>query len=77
MNRDQMRIQHIGMVIKRNREKKGWSRPELAQISKVARNTIANYENVVDGNGNPTITNLYALADAFGISIKEFFLDEE
>ena len=77
MTKDQMRIQHIGMVIKKYREDRGWNRQELANYSKVARNTIANYENMLDGKGNPSIANLYALADAFGISVKEFFIDEE
>lgn len=76
MNKEQRRIQHIGLMIKKYREEKGWSRMELAKISNISRNTIANYENMNSGFGNATITNLYTLADVFGISIKEFFIDE-
>ena len=52
----------------------GWTQYELARRSKVAQATIASWN---AGRSQPTIEKLERICKAFGISLSEFFGDEE
>lgn len=56
--------------IKVLREKKGWSRAELAKKLEVDRTYIYKIEN---GQSKPSVKLLTKIADLFGVSLKYFF----
>lgn len=71
------RISYIGKRIKELRTNRGFTQKELMEKCNrpISRTTIASYE--IGMNKNPTITNLYAIADALEIPIKELLMEEE
>lgn len=57
---------NAGKWIRREREERGWSRDELGFRSHVSPRLIWRYEH---GEGQPSITNLQRIAEAFGIAL--------
>lgn len=53
------------MIIKL-RDEHGWTQEELAEMLGVSRSTIAKWES---GRGIPTIGNIIALSEIFGVTI--------
>ena len=60
--------------IEKLRVERGWSEYELAQQSLITQSTLASYK---QRKTPPKIETLQALCDAFGISLAQFFLEDE
>lgn len=56
------------------REQRGWSISELANRAEIARNTARDYDLDVPENLNRTV--LEKLARAFGVPIRQLFLED-
>jgi len=63
----------LGLRIKELRNQKEMSQKDLAYASDLDRSYIASVEN---GQRNISIVNIEKIADAFGVSLSEFFTDE-
>lgn len=76
MNTDP-RILYIGKRIKELRTVRGLTQKELADKcdNQLSRASITSYE--IGAHKNPTLTNLYAIADALEIPITELFMENE
>lgn len=61
--------QRLGDLIRRARERKGWSQTELATQLGVTRATVANYE---DGSSEPGTYRIAALREHLGIKLESF-----
>ena len=55
-------------------EKRGWSEYRLAIESKLSQSTIAN---IFNRNTMPSVTTLESICEAFGITLAQFFADDE
>ena len=62
------RLLQLGQKIRYERLKRGLSQEDLEERSSVSRRTISEIER---GNADIRYTNLYQIAEAFGISISE------
>jgi transcriptional regulator with XRE-family HTH domain len=60
--------------IEKLRIERGWSEYELSQQSLITQSTLASYK---QRNTPPKIETLQALCDAFGITLAQFFLEDE
>jgi transcriptional regulator with XRE-family HTH domain len=60
----------IGAAITRNLKAKGWSQADLARRLGVSRSTVTDW---CKGRKNPRGRGLDRLADAFGVTLAEFF----
>ena len=61
-------MENFGIIIKRNREEKGWTQKELAQKLHVSDKAISRYET---GKGYPDITMLPAIARILELNYNE------
>ena len=64
----------ICKALKAMREKSGYSQYKLAKLSGVPQPMIKRYE---DGENQPTIDNLKKLCSTFGITLSEFFAEDD
>ncbi len=64
----------LGLRIKELRSQKEMSQKDLAYASDLDRSYIASVEN---GQRNISIVNIEKIADAFGVSVSEFFDNDE
>ncbi len=64
----------VGLRIATLRKVVGWSQEDLAERSGVDRSHIGSIES--GGKHSPTMDTVKGIADAFGISIQDFFTDE-
>ena len=62
------RIVNIGLKIKQIRKEKNLKQIDLASLCNLEQSSIARIES---GRTNPTISNLYKIADALEIDIKD------
>jgi transcriptional regulator with XRE-family HTH domain len=62
----------FGQTLKAIRSKKGWSQEKLALISEMDRTYIGGVER---GERNISLLNIYKIASALEISVKELFND--
>ncbi len=58
----------IGLKIKLERTKRGWSQEKLAELSALSKNSIGIIER---GESSPSITTLEKIALAFGIPLPD------
>lgn len=56
------------------RAEKGWSQAELADRVGVSRNSINSVEN---GKFDPSLPLAFRIANAFGLTVEEIFVNEE
>lgn len=63
----------VGLRIKRLRDSAGFTQEDLADRTGIPRGYIADIEN---GRYATSIVKIKKIADAFGISMKDFFTDE-
>lgn len=68
---------NLKVNLKVERAKRDWTQSDLAKESGVCRLTISNLENGKQGIENLQVKQLSKLAKALGISINEFFSDEQ
>jgi len=74
------RLIALGTNIRRLREEKGLSLSELAEKARISKSTLSSLES---GKTNPTISTLWAIADALDISfgeligLREMWIEEE
>lgn len=61
----------FGLRLKELRAERGMTQEELAERSGLFRTYMSRIES---GLGNPTLTNLYLLADALGVPIADLFV---
>lgn len=64
----------VGQRIRAIREQKGWSLRALAERSGLSINAISLIER---GENSPTVSSLHLLATALGVSIADFFKEEQ
>lgn len=62
------RLLQLGQKIRYERIKRGYSQEELEEKSSVSRRTISEIER---GNADIRYTNLYQIAQAFGINVSD------
>lgn len=67
-------IPNVGQRIRAIREERGWSLRALAERSGLSINAISLIER---GENSPTVSSLHLLATALGVSIAEFFREEQ
>ena len=65
-----MDLKKIGDNIQRLRKLSGLSQVGLSERAKMGKSTLQRFE---EGTGNPTVENLYKLAESLGCSIADFF----
>lgn len=59
----------LGEVIKKHREEKGFTQEYMAEKLGVSRQAVSKWEN---GVTEPSTSNLFALAELFGVPIEDF-----
>lgn len=63
----------FGQRVKRLREERGWTQPELAHRAGLTKDTISNYER--ERRTDPPVSAVYDLAVAFGVPITDLLED--
>jgi transcriptional regulator with XRE-family HTH domain len=64
-------MKQVSAMLKRVREKKGWSLREASRRSGVS---VANLSKLEAGKtGNPTIVTMVAISNAYGIKVHDWF----
>jgi len=63
-------FQKFGIILKEKRKERGLTQEELADRAGIHRTYVAGIEG---GHRNPSLKNIYRLAKALKIEIKEFF----
>lgn len=63
-------LKKLGLKIKTLRELNGLTQIEVSYRCDLDR---SNYHRIENGRTNPTLTTLKKVADAIGVSVKEFF----
>jgi ribosome-binding protein aMBF1 (putative translation factor) len=58
---------HVGDVVKKLREKKGWSQTELAKEARVHKNTVARIEDGSEGAKSNTLKKIAVADETIGL----------